>query len=113
MTPEQRKLLSKLRYFDFIPTGTSVTFKSLYPFPGYVYERSFNTLVDAIEHAKIVVTKCGGIWEVQKIDPTAWIVHNLGDNGCSVEIVCDPELYKKFMAENGVERDIFDQNFGN
>src|ERR1700737_2161952 len=105
-TPEQLELLKNFRHFDFLPNEEGhCVLRSLYVFSSHQYDKQFDTVEEAIEHAKIVIAECGGTWEHPKIDLSEWVISTFGERGCTVEILCDPELYKKFMVANGTEWD--------
>jgi len=108
MTPEQRKLHEGLRHFDFYKVDDHYTFKTYGgPFLSFEYARQFYTIEEAVEHAKIIVTTCGGDWGHSKnLDTSAWVLYNIDSGGCTVPCVCDPDLYKAFITEYGVQKEL-------
>ena len=74
-------------------------------FPSREYKRTFTNIVEAMEHVKTVVSTCGGSWEEHK-NLEAWLAANVKIAGASVGFVCDPDLYKTFLADQGADKEL-------
>jgi hypothetical protein len=109
ITPEQREQLLNLQMCMFTMKNGRYVFKTLSNFPFMEYERDFETLDHAIEHAKEVLLQCGSDWNSHpRVDDLhAWLTEHVGVTGGSIEFPGERQQCREFMIKNGVEQEFF------
>jgi len=108
-TPEERERLLNSQICMFLLVDGRYVFKTLSNFPFMEYERDFETLDQAIEHAKAVLIQCGSDWDKHPLADQlhAWLTEHVGLVGGSIEFPGDRNRCREFMIANGVESEFF------